>query len=248
LASTSDEQIIAAVRRLAALDDPRAIGALEALGDDRLRAGADGRAWVWNQKTRELVDPFTGATAPGSARPAREVESNNDIRREVGPALASLQLASPTAAVRLAAAEELANGGGGEAAELLRKALGREQDGKVKNALGLAVARLDLHSPDAATRLVAVQQITRSGNDQFLGELQRLTAKNPDGTFADPDERVRGEADKALSAILGRRRTITAVASLLHGLSLASVLLFAALGLAITFGLLASSTWRTARS
>jgi hypothetical protein len=91
----------------------------------------------WIDPVRAILVPTFGGLLLGVAflwlsrwRPAREVESNNDIRREVGPALASLQLASPTAAVRLAAAEELANGGGGEAAELLRKALGREQDGK----------------------------------------------------------------------------------------------------------------------
>ena len=58
----------------------------------------------------------------------------------------------------------------------------------------------------------------------------------PDGKPLEPDPAVRAEAQHALDAVMSRRRTITAVGSLVHGLSLASVLLFAALGLAITLG------------
>ncbi len=238
LAASSGEVVAASVKQLAALDDPRAIGALEALSDDRLRAGADGRAWIWNKKSRDLFDPLTGVVAPPTARPARDLELDNDLRREVIPALASLQLAAPSANVRLAAAEELSRGGSAEAGILLHKALGRERDERVRTALSLAVARIDIHSPDANVRLTAVQVVHKTGNDDFLGELQRLLATGPDGKPAEPDQRVHDEAESALNAIMSRRRMITAVGSLVHGLSLASVLLFVALGLAITFGLL----------
>ncbi|MES1164348.1 MAG: urea ABC transporter permease subunit UrtB [Verrucomicrobiota bacterium] len=238
LASSAEERVTESVKQLAALDDPRAIGVLEALNDDRLRAGADGQAWIWDRKARELVDPLTGAVAPASARPAKEVEVNNDVRRFSIPALASLQLASPNADVRLAAADELAKGGSGEGAILLAKALGREKDPRVRGVLAMVVARLNLESPDAEVRLAAVKMIHQSGNDGYLGELERLTGTGADGNPNEPDARVRGEASEAVSAIVGRRRMISAVGSLLHGLSLSSVLLFVALGLAITFGLL----------
>ena len=238
LASDSGERISASVKQLATLADPRGIPALEALCDDRLRAGPDGRAWIFNSKTHDLVDPITGAPAPASARPAREVELDNDIRRDALPVLAQLQLGSPDSAVRLSAAEELAKAGTDDASAMLHRALDREQDKGVRDVLTLAVARVDLQSSDPAARLAAVQVVHKSGNDAMLGELQHLLSIGSDGKPQETDPRVRAEAQQALNAVMSRRRMITAVGSVIYGFSLASVLLFAALGLAITFGLL----------
>src|SRR4051812_5984734 len=238
LSSTSGETILGSIKQLSTLGDPRGLPALQALTDDRLRAGADGKTWIFDSKTRDLVDPLTGAAAPASARPAREVETDNDIRRAAEPILAELQLSSPEATVRLAAAQELAKSGSEGATALLHKAFEREKDKNVREALGMAVARVDVASADPGLRLAAVQLIHKSGNDEMLGELQRLLAVGADGKPAEPDDRVRAEAKDALSAVMSRRRVITGVGSIIHGLSLASVLLFAALGLAITFGLL----------
>ena len=238
LTSTSGEKISASVKALATLGDPRAIPALDALCDDRLRAGPDGHAWIFDSHTHVLTDPVTGAPAPASARPAREVELDNDIRREAQPVLAQLQLSSPDKSVRLAAAEELGKAGSEDAVVLLHKAFDKEKDKGVHDALALAVARVDIQSKDPAVRLAAVQIVHKSGNDEMLGELQRLVSTGPDGKPAEPDDKVRAEAKEALNSVLSRRRVITAVGSVIYGFSLASVLLFAALGLAITFGLL----------
>ncbi len=238
LASGGEDKMEASIKQVAILNDPRAIPALDALCDDRLRAGADGRAWVWNNKTRDLVDPITGELAPPTARPAREVELDNNLRRVAMPVLASLQLASASAEVRLGAAEQLSQDGSDEASALLHKALERERDGRVKTALAMAVARADLKSNDPTARLAAVHLIDKSGNDGALGDLQRLLSTDGNGKAMEPDAAVRAGAQRALDAVMTRRRMITVVGSMVHGLSLASVLLFAALGLAITFGLL----------
>lgn len=238
LSASSDEKVIESVKQLGTLEDPRAIPALEALCDDRLRAGADQRTWIWSNKTRSLTDPLTGAEAGPGARPAREVEVNNDIRREAMPVLSQLHLASPDISVRLTAAEDLSKEEDQQASALLHRALGRERDSGVRAALALAVARVDLKNPDPEVRLEAVKIIHRTGNDASLAELQRLINTGADGKSLETDMRVRAEAQDALNAVLSRQRMISAFGSLLHGLSLASVLLFAALGLAITFGLL----------
>ncbi len=238
LAASSDDKIEESVRALAALDDARALPALDALCDGRLRRGADGHAYVWNARTRDLHRPVTGELVNPEPRPLQEVESTNELRRLAAPVLAQLQLAAPDPAVRLAAAEELARSGAAEATVLLRRALGRERDRGIRDALGLALARVDLAGTDPAARIAALDAIAKSGSDAFLSELQRLTARNPNGGFAEPDTAVRNAAERARQAVVGRQRTVSFVGNLLHGLSLASVLLFAALGLAVTFGLL----------
>jgi urea transport system permease protein len=238
LAASSDDKIEEAVNKLAALDDPRAIAALEALCDERLRIGADGHPYVWDSKERVVRHPLTGAAVNPEPRPLKEIEVSNDIRRLAFPVLAQLQLGSPDAAVRLAAAEELSKGGSPEAAALLHKAVGREHDAKVLPALQLAIARIDLASTDPAARKAALGIIADSGNDEFLSALQQMVGNKDDGTPREPNAEVRAAAQKALNAVVSHQRFVSFCGDLLHGLSLASVLLFAALGLAITFGLL----------
>jgi urea transport system permease protein len=238
LVAKDEDKIADSVRALSAIDDPRAIPALDALNDARLRRGADGKAYIWDSKTRDLRHPLSGAIVNPAPRPLQEVEVTNDLRRIAAPVLAQLQLGSPDPAVRLAAAEELARSGSAEATALLRRAQGREQDRAIRDALGLALARIDLAGADPAARIAALDAIAKSGNDAFLAELQRLTGRNPNGQFVEPDTNVRNAAERARQAVVGRQRTVSFVGNLLHGLSLASVLLFAALGLAVTFGLL----------
>jgi urea transport system permease protein len=238
LAAASEDAIIVNVGRLAALDDPRAIPALSALCDDRLRAGTDGHAYIFDNKTRDVKHPITGAVIASPPRPLKEVETSNDIRRVAFPVLAQLQLASPDTAVRLAAAEELSKTGSAEAATLLHRALSREQNAGVRDVLSQAVARVDLASSSRDARLAALAIVEKTASDAFLSELQRMTAKGPNGSAVETDPEVHAAAMRALSAVRGRQRLIAFGGSLIHGLSLASVLLFVALGLAITFGLL----------
>jgi len=237
LASSSEDKVEDSIRSLGTLDDARAWPALDALSDDRLRVGADGKVYIWDSKTHDAKDPITLAVVQ-APRPLKEVEVSNEIRRVAGPVLAQLRLGSPSAGERLAAAEELSKAGDAEATTLLHKALDREKDPKVRDALTLAVARVDLASPSADARVGALQIIKKLGNDEFLSAVQRMVSKNDQGQFNEPDAKVRAAAQEVVDAIAGQQRLVSVVGSLLHGLSLASVLLFAALGLAVTFGLL----------
>jgi urea transport system permease protein len=238
LGASSDDKIDDSINKLGMLGDPRAIPALDALCDERLRVGADGHAYVWDGTTRDLRNALTGQVVSPEPRPLKEVEVSNEIRRVAFPILAQLKLGSPDADVRLAAAQELSNGGSPEAAALLRGALVKEHDGKVRYALDLAIARVDLASPDPATRLAALDVIGKSGDDDFLSTLQQILSQNGDGSPHEPDARVRAAAQHARDAVISHQRFVGLVGDLVHGLSLASVLLFAALGLAVTFGLL----------
>jgi urea transport system permease protein len=215
--------------------DVAALPALEALLDDRLRAGPDGAVYILGRGT--LVDATTGVPVSPSGQ-LRTVETDNETRRIALPMVARLRLSSTDPAVRLAAAEELSQASDEQSVPLLRAAMKRETDRRVREALSLSVARHDLQSPDASERLAAVEILRQVGKATVKTEIEGVLRTGADGTPLEKDARVRQSARAALSAIHSRELVVSGVGSVLYGLSLASVFLFAALGLAITFGVM----------
>ena len=240
LASPSSDTIEASIRKLAALDDPRgAAGAGRALRrsparrrrrssvhlgfeDPRRpppadrRGGVAGAAAAEGGRGRQRDSP-RGAAGAGAA-PARHRR-----RRRCGwrPPRSCRRAARPRRR-RCCTARWT-----------------REKDAGVREALALAVARADLAGTEPAARIAALDVIGKSGNDGFLSELQRLTAKGADGERRrDRPAACWRRRSARVDAVKSHQRVVAIGGSLLHGLSLASVLLFAALGLAITFGLL----------
>jgi urea transport system permease protein len=159
-----------------------------------------------------------------------EVVANNRIRSAVGDALAALRLVSPEPAVRAAAAAELAKGADAGALPLIRRALAAETDPGIRDNLGLAAAAIELKGEDKAVRLAAIRTLGESASPAsrtMLAEVARET---------DPD--LRHEAQMALRAVEERLAWGERLGLLFAGVSLGSILLLAALGLAITYGLM----------
>jgi len=228
--TSEDERAVdeSAARIVASPNASSALPALEALCDERLRASPDGSLFYTDEKG-QVRRAITGAVAAAPAD-AKAVEMNNALRRVVLPLVARLRLGSPDVNVRLAAASELAKRGGADGAPLLRAAFEREKDRGVRDAIAVALARMDLSSAERATKLEALEVLRKLGDGSLKADLAPLAQ--------DSDAAVRGAALAALGSIEGRERVVSLVGDLVHGVSLASVLLFAALGLAITFGLM----------
>ena len=226
---------IEAVRALGASGDARAEAVLQALDSEAL-ALVGGRAVI--VAAGRMADAATGADL-GAAPPDLEaIVINNRVRGEIAAALAALRVASPERAVRLAAARALQGSDNEEILPIVDRAVQREADPEVRRALELAAASLALRSGDAERRVQAARALAASDDPQVRQTLAALLARERDGSYAEPDERVRRAAQASLAEIEWRLRTVEAAVSLFTGLSLGSVLLLAALGLAITYGLM----------
>ena len=232
LASPDSDVVERTLKALAESGDATVIPALEALCDDRLRATADGTVYFTAPKERTLRHALTGAIVAPQPSGTHEVEVNNQIRRQALPVLAELKLRSPAEAVRLAAAQELDGRGDAESVALLRTAFKDEHVKRVRDAMALALARWDLQSTDPAQQIAALAIARALGTPSLRGDLKRLAAATTS------DAKVRKAAEQALDDIESRQQFVDAVGALFHGISLASILLLAALGLAVTFGLL----------
>jgi urea transport system permease protein len=227
---------IEAVGRIAALANADARKVLQALQDETLYATpagdilviADDKAW----------NPATGATGPVPDG-VDGVVVNNRLRSALEGALSGMALFSPDVAQRRAAAHALQETGAEPAAlPLLNKALAVETDPQTKETLRGLIAVANLHAADPAVRKAAVIALAEDGSASLRPVLQAMLDKNPDGSFKEPDSDLRAAAELTLRAIDGRASRAEIVGNLFYGVSLGSVLLLAALGLAITFGLM----------
>ncbi len=235
LAGDDPDARIAAVSQIATLADEDAFKVLNALMNDTLYAKPDGQVLI--VEDGQAFDPATGKSGP-TPDDIDNILVNNRLRGAVERALSGLKLFSPDRALRLAATLDLQKTARIEQAPLIIKALAKETDPQIKALLELVAATANLQSPDATVRRDAVRSLVGSTNAQLKPILQNMLAKNPDGTDVEPDEGVRIEAVATLEALKSRMARTEFIGNLFYGLSLGSVLLLAALGLAITFGLM----------
>jgi urea transport system permease protein len=233
---TSDKAKIAlAVDNIAKSSDPAALALLEALAKDALKIDAAGVPFVAGEGGA-LSPVFGGDAKPSGALTTPLVD--NRMRRQLEPALASLKLGFPDPKVRLSAAKDLAKNRNDDLAPLIRAAASKEADPEIKTAMQMALAQIDLHGSDKKLKLAALAAIDDSADAAYKGDLERITAKDAAGKYVEKDEDIRRAAGAALSSIEVRAFWQSIVSNLFYGLSLGSVLLLCALGLAITFGLM----------
>lgn len=237
LASDGSDDKIAAINRLSRLPDPRAARLLQALADGNVYATPDNAIYLSDDGGSTAKDPLTGASQP-MPDGSDTLVINNRVRGAIDDARAIAQLHAPAAADRLAAARLLQQSGSEALLPIVDEVLPQETDSGVRAALQILQARLRLSSKDPAVARAAADTLGASGNASFRPMLQALLQRHPDGSYAEPDASVRAAAADAFERIGRHMKLLEWAGNVFYGLSLGSVLLLAALGLAITFGLM----------
>ncbi|MEJ2592546.1 MAG: urea ABC transporter permease subunit UrtB [Candidatus Thiodiazotropha sp.] len=224
-----------AVDLMAAGDDERDKPVLEALLDGRLYLRKSDRRVVIVDKTEgdyHISDAQTGEDLGTiGKRKLKRITVNNQLRSHIRDALAAIGLGSPKAAVRLDAARSMTGDTDPASLQQLRQALQREQDNAVREALQTALAVAQLDADDTGAQLAAIEQVSGNLDPAIRGKLARL-AKREDRPA------VAAAAKQALQDIEFSLQLNSLIETLFFGLSLGSVLVLAAIGLAITFGVM----------
>jgi urea transport system permease protein len=225
---------IEAVEKLAALGDGRAVPALRALADGNLYVRKSDQVLTIAEGAT-AVDAATGAAlGPFKADDHESVAVNNRLRVVIRGALGRLVLASPDPEQRWAAARGVFRTRSVDNLEPIRQALAAEKDARVAAQLRMALAATQLLSAETAERLAGIAALAANPDKDARALLLEVRA-----AAAKPgEEDVRAAAEDALAAMDTRLRLLEAVQTIFQGLSLGSVLLLAAMGLAITFGVM----------
>ncbi len=223
------------VDALAASGDSRALEVLKALlaGNLYTRDGTPAVVLVHKTgATLRLANPLTGQDLGEAQRGAvKKIALNNAMRTALRVAIAARTLASADPAARLKAAREMMGDGSPVTIEALGKQLAQEQDPAVREAIALALAVASLRSDRIEIRIAAVADLDGSLQPEARNALAGLAA-------ADPDPAVRAAAARTLAGIDSSLAWNARAETLFFGLSLGSVLVLAAIGLAITFGVM----------
>lgn len=207
---------------------------LVALLENQLYADKDtGRVLILSEGESGPVysDAVTGEVLAGYAADSKRITTNNSLRKKLRGDIARFDLYSEDESVRLAAVKRLREDIDQDVAVMLREQQAVEDSDDVLEEISVALALYGLSSDDPAERMAALEVLEGElANDVF----NRITALLQD----EQDKDVIKAAQSAIEHIEGKRSFYAFLETAFFGLSFGSVLVLAAIGLAITFGVM----------
>ncbi|MEH2613415.1 urea transport system permease protein [Bradyrhizobium sp. AZCC 1693] len=221
-----------AIGAVAVSGNPLAFPIISALQDGRLSADPDTKKVFVTGSDGKIIDAATGAAIDKLPDNAAAVRLNNRLRRAVEAALGGLTLLSPDPAKRIAAAQSVFKSHDENALAVIDGALAKETNKGAKAAFTEARAAILLYKADATEveKLEAVAIVKAKGDQEAMALLT--------GLGSDVPPNVARAAASAIASIQSNLAMWSMVQNAWYGLSLGSVLLLAAIGLAITFGVM----------
>jgi urea transport system permease protein len=227
MAAGETDARIEAMNKAVAAGDEKTAAFIQALIDDGVKVAGDK---VFLVKDGKGFDPVTGAELPLPAD-AEDVINNNRMRGELDAAMAALKLFSKDVVLRREAIKTLQNESDESKLPLIEKAYAAESDAQVKEQLAMVRAAVLLGSADKAKRVEAAKLLAQSGNPATKTLLiERLKVE--------ADAEVKATLDASLRTVEASLAWGDKAGAIFSGISLGSILLLVALGLAITYGLM----------
>jgi len=228
------------IEKMAADGDPRVAPILEAmLGGDLYVSKADDKVVIGKKqgKVWQHIDVVSGAvTGESGSGDLDKIRINNRLRGALRDALATLNLFSPDLAIRRAAVETVMDTRDPAMAPLLQRAIDRENDPELLARMELARATMALAAGKTSQeRLDAIDILASQTTPQIRAVLLQFVNAAEAENY---DPKVVAAAKDAVASVEGRLKMWQTGGDVYRGISLGSVLLLAAVGLAITFGVM----------
>jgi len=225
---------IAAIRQLTLIASPEATLVLQSLANDTLFIAGEKGEIIIRMEGGQAFDAATGEEISPIPEDIDQLYPNNRVRRVLNKGLALLQLFSPDHKERLEAAKKVEESSIDPSfLPVLDRVLERESDPEILLLVKLARAMIGVKNSDPAVRLAAVQDLAESDNRNTKFQLTEMT--NPAN---EANSEVRTAAEESLASLERRLLIGESITRVFTGLSLGSILLLAALGLAITYGVI----------
>lgn len=168
----------------------------------------------------------------------KKLETNRRIRTAIEPLMAYINSTSEDIEKRKAAYQAIGNKGDTKDISFLAELVTKEKDESARLAGVESLGLLKLQSPEPSMRLEAVHELKENTGSSTLSILQDRLGKDEAGKPVEPDPKVRAAIAEVIDSIESRNTLITTFQNLFTGLSLGSILILMALGLAVIYGLM----------
>lgn len=203
--------------------------------EGNLRLHKQSKRLVWIEKKDrkyQATDVFTNdILGEFKKRKLKKVSINNNLRRQIKSLLAIQDLKSIDSNLRLQAVQTMLTNPLPAHAQLIEPLIEKESNEAVRSAMQLVISLAFLSSDNPAERIQAINEVSESLYPEVRNKLAKMAVD-------DADLKVKKSAAKALKKIDERIKNYARIETLFFGLSAGSVLVLAAIGLAITFGVM----------
>jgi urea transport system permease protein len=232
LFDNSFSQTALAIDEIGLAGSPNVVDILRAMADRRLFMSASSKLVFYRDELGKLRVAPQGEPASSEPSDLTTVRINNNLRGQIESVLSTLALVSPNPVRRLEAAQGILKSQDLSSLNAIERAIKHETDPSVMVAFTQVRGALTLVNPAATEKdkLAAVAILKERGDQSIVSVLRSLPAASPPV--------VKEAAAAAVKAVESRLALWNMAQNLWYGVSLSSVLLLAAVGLAITFGVM----------
>ncbi|MEA3189254.1 MAG: urea transport system permease protein [Chthoniobacter sp.] len=192
---------------------------------------AEGKAGALRIDNNQPLTDASGQRLTFAAGELKAADTDNKLRKAIKNTLDLMTLADADPQARRSAVMKLGGTQKVDYLPILQSRQAKEKSPVVLKALQEAIAIIQLKSTDSALRIEAITQLGKLNSIGSLGLLQQIAASTAPGD-------AKSAAQNAASSIESYISRVNFVGTIFRGLSLGSILLVVALGLAITFGLM----------
>ena len=218
------------------------LGILQALLDGKLftlKSDAKLVVGIDNNQGYDISDAVSGTTL-GSVERAdvNKINLTNKLRVSLRKIIGELELSADDPLIRLAAVKAMGNEDDDAVLALLQARAGVEKEATVLKAIKVVFLLKEMNSSDKAVRIKAIEALKEQNNLDVVNRLNVMVEKDEGGNYLETDVEVRNIAKAALIKINSRLQLYSTIETVFFGLSLGAVLVLAAIGLAITFGVM----------
>ena len=231
-----------AIEKLSNYQTPRKIVVLQALLTGKLvKSKSDGEVLIVEEADQayRIFSALTGERL-GIVEPeaVKQIKLSNRLRAQLRLLVAEVRLKSEDPQLRLQAVKDLAKKPDNNAIMLLQALREHESDPEVLDELAMFFALQDLDSRDQAVKLAAIEFLKDKTSLEAMNRLTVITEKDEKGNYLETDKAILKQAKSALAKIQSRLQMYETAETVFFGISLGAVLVLAAIGLTITFGVM----------
>jgi len=196
-------------------------------------------AQVTANKLYQLTDLLTQQSLP-EVKKSRisKIKTNNRLRSTLRNIIAKIDLTDDNKQVRLQAVQQLLSSPSKESSAIITELIDNEQDQDVQALMATTLSLQQLKNGDFDEKIAALKQLSGSLEPTVKNQVVKLLANLPEKELSTEQQTLKDTLSNTLQDIESRASFYSAVETVFFGLSLGSVLLLAAIGLAITFGVM----------